>query len=169
MFINCTSSSVWVSVTGSNSGHVLSQKSLIFPQDWERCTIQFSQYDTYSVDNGKAVSGITLLSDGHVILSTNLEGDVFTISDNHRHVLFVSNRTDLAHTFWNDSVHSPECTIVPAKSFLVVVGKTTVCTAYSRQMCFLTSPEDISLNNASLTFSVRKDSLYASDVVISQE
>ena len=143
MLINTTSSSWYLELTAGGTllgaSHISAEKTLVLPERWEVCKIHFNQSTWHSIERLKVRGNTThSMNDGHILLYVNASRDVFTLCENRRRVLLVSNRTKLNWTFWDGDAISPECTIVPARSFLAVVGKTTVRGAFGAEENFLT-------------------------------
>lgn len=109
---------------------------------------------------------VTVLNDGKILL--HRKGDTFIVRDNQQHILFVRNQADYPITFWNSSECSPESIVVRPKTWMSVVGKTSVCSAFGDKEVFFLEKDAVQIANLTVTFSHRKGNPIASDVTITR-
>lgn len=182
MLVNKTVDSVRLTTYSGKSAlltEVLSGCTLLLPALWERLSVERAGR-TSTREITPLDTGVLYLDDGRITLTCpTSQDDTYTLEDNRYLTLYVQNRTDVNYSFLNEAA---ECTIVPARSFMTVVGKTMVCSATVSPTRFFSTSSDkllfsdlassavdkryVSEGSTLLTFSARFSDLHSSNVVI---
>jgi len=170
MLVNNTSRSLRFITTIPSSnigvkGNVSAGETVALPVGWVDCHLMFKEMMT-QITPGHPHGVTTTPDNGKVLLCR--KGDAFILRDNQQHILFVRNYTNYPITFWNSSECSPEYTVVAAKTWAAVVGKTSVCSVFSDEEVFFLGKDVVQIDNLTVTFSPRKGNPVGSNVTITQ-
>lgn len=172
MLVNSTPRIVIVIIGVANgaSYSLLSQQrvpageSFAFPDRWTDCNVLFSPSVSGTLKRDDPSRDTRVLNNGKTLMTVT-DGNIFTLTDNHRHILFVRNQSDSAVTFWNGSNTAPETTVVPAMTWDIVVGKTVIGAAFGDECNFLAGDSTLRVANCDVVFTHREGT-FGSDVSI---